>query len=495
MHIYDETHAPPGGEGTDITFQYEANFFVFATLEVARPMAHGRGQPQPPSQQVPVLTGMPVSGMAYLDRPAEAGYFIFPDLSVRHEGIYRLSFNLYEETKHSEDRDREGSPDNKAAVAGPAEASFDWRMEVKSHLFTVFSAKKFPGLAESTNLSRTVAEQGCRVRIRRDVRMRRREGKSNGDYDEEPAEEYRQGRVVEQDSYERERSRSNSGSPDRRPGTAYQDGHNQNFAPHSYSASPVSGPTAAPQGGYLAFGGAGTAAPAFAQGPPPPQAARPYQDNSAPYYPPGPPMHAANSGYRPPPGPPAGQYPYDRSVPQSANPSFPPREKREVFDGESRRASLASYPPQGPQYPTVDTGYNRPSFQGYVPRTQPALPPLQMIDAKPEPLLSPVGPLHAINRGIPPIHSTISERGEPGSYFNNCIEPQAHEASRETPRIGSKRRLDDGPTNERLINGMRPSSPQVNAEEDSDSEPIPLQYKRADGSRQDRELFMGIEAQ
>ena len=47
--------------------------------------------------------------------------------------------------------------------------SFDWRMEVKSDLFTVYSAKKFPGLAESTNLSRTVAEQGCRVRIRRDV--------------------------------------------------------------------------------------------------------------------------------------------------------------------------------------------------------------------------------------------------------------------------------------------------------------------------------------
>ena len=68
------------GEGpnrTDITFSYDANFFCFATLRLARPIAHGRTQ-QPP-QQPPVLTGMPASGMAYLDRPAEAGYFIFPD--------------------------------------------------------------------------------------------------------------------------------------------------------------------------------------------------------------------------------------------------------------------------------------------------------------------------------------------------------------------------------------------------------------------------------
>ena len=49
--------------------------------------------------------------------------------------------------------------------------------------FTVFSAKKFPGLSESTSLSRIVAEQGCRVRIRRDVRMRRRENKGGKDWE------------------------------------------------------------------------------------------------------------------------------------------------------------------------------------------------------------------------------------------------------------------------------------------------------------------------
>lgn len=152
-------------------------------------MAHGRvGQN---NASFPVLTGMPVAGMAYLDRPAPGGYFIFPDLSVRHEGKFRLSFNLFEELKESKDEDPEparSSPDTKdikpprATGTAPKNHAL-WRLEVKSVPFSVYSAKKFPGLAESTNLSRVVAEQGCRVRIRRDVRMRRRDNKSK-DYDD-----------------------------------------------------------------------------------------------------------------------------------------------------------------------------------------------------------------------------------------------------------------------------------------------------------------------
>ncbi len=125
---------------------------------------------------------MPVSGMAYLDRPQEAGYFLFPDLSVRHEGRYRLTFNLYEQIK--EDRDMDKNPSD-AKLQCEMSESFDWRMEIYSHEFIVFSAKKFPGLTESTVLSRTVAEQGCRVRIRRDVRMRRRDNKNGGEYEGE----------------------------------------------------------------------------------------------------------------------------------------------------------------------------------------------------------------------------------------------------------------------------------------------------------------------
>lgn len=206
LKIYHED----GPKSEHITFAYDANFFLFVTLEPAPPTsATCRSQPAATTSN-PVLTGMPVSGMAYLDRPSEAGYFIFPDLSVRHEGQYVLSFNLYEETKNHADQDLDPTaPLYAPATAADPDSSFDWRLEVKSAPFTVYSAKKFPGLTESTHLSRIVAEQGCRVRIRRDVRMRRRDHKPD---DQTPHEEYLPCRDEKEIFRHRTRSRSLSGS-------------------------------------------------------------------------------------------------------------------------------------------------------------------------------------------------------------------------------------------------------------------------------------------
>ncbi|KAK7977624.1 hypothetical protein PG988_005114 [Apiospora saccharicola] len=159
-------------QAKDITFDYAAEFFVFVSLENARPMAHGRVQTQATSTP-PVLTGLPVSACCYLDRPEPAGYFLFPDLSVRHEGFYKLIFRLYEKNKDPQDLTL-GSEKQEPVSEEAADGFVTHMMEVKSVTFQVYSAKKFPGLGESTSLSRTVAEQGCRVRIRRDVRMRRR---------------------------------------------------------------------------------------------------------------------------------------------------------------------------------------------------------------------------------------------------------------------------------------------------------------------------------
>lgn len=284
-----------GDAKTDITFSYNANFFLFATLETARPICHGRVQPSP--QQIPVLTGMPVSGMAYLDRPSEAGYFIFPDLSVRHEGRYKLSFNLYEETKDEKDTDAEQSIENQSKpslIGATPNGSFDWRLEVKSAAFTVYSAKKFPGLAESTVLSRTVAEQGCRVRIRRDVRMRRREGKTAGDF-EEFEEDYSGVRRTGtpdsvHESYVRQRSLSNS-PVDRQP----------------YAPEP-SGPA-----GYLNFGnsaGQQYQTPQFSQ-PAPPQPLQAQQSY---------PSAQPSFNQPPPPRPPTDNLPY-QSTPITLNDS------------------------------------------------------------------------------------------------------------------------------------------------------------------------------
>ncbi|KAJ9379897.1 hypothetical protein DTO063F5_6933 [Paecilomyces variotii] len=205
---------------TDITFAYNANFFLFATLDTARPIAQGRVSGHPPT--CPVLTGVPVAGIAYLDRPAQAGYFIFPDLSVRHEGRYRLNFNLYEEVKEPKDADKDAplppqEPIQPSMKAIAPQTYLHFRLEVKSIPFTVYSAKKFPGLATSTSLSRVVAEQGCRVRIRRDVRMRRRGDKQTKEYNEYDEERVyaRSDRYSTPDAYvatpiERPRSTSNS---------------------------------------------------------------------------------------------------------------------------------------------------------------------------------------------------------------------------------------------------------------------------------------------
>jgi hypothetical protein len=207
----------------EITFAYNANFFLHASLENARTIAPGRPSTTP---SFPVLTGTPVAGMAYLDRPTPAGYFIFPDLSVRHEGKYRLSFALFENLSEVKDLDPD-DPD----VIFDGNHFVTHRAEVKSAPFTVFSAKKFPGLSESTALSRMVAEQGCRVRIRRDVRMRRRENKGSKDWDDYEGEEgYEQRRTATPDynqqpnipiNSDRPRSISDASNhslvPDRRP--------------------------------------------------------------------------------------------------------------------------------------------------------------------------------------------------------------------------------------------------------------------------------------
>jgi len=164
MKIYEgEDH-----ELKDITFSHNASFLLATSLEQARNIAPGRGQQG--SLSSGDLTGSTVTSMAYLERPDPAGYFIFPDLSVRHEGQYRLSFTLYEILKDGKDENRGEE------IADPASwpSGCIFRMEVRSVPFAVFSAKKFPGLTTSTELSRAIAEQGCKVRIRRDVRMRPR---------------------------------------------------------------------------------------------------------------------------------------------------------------------------------------------------------------------------------------------------------------------------------------------------------------------------------
>lgn len=298
-----------------------ANYFLFATLEQARPMAHGR-MPQE-RNSIPVLTGTPVAGMVYLDRPKPAGYFIFPDLSVRHEGKYRLSFSLYEETKQPKDADKLQD----GAESDPSiEPHVTHRLEVKSEPFQVFSAKKFPGLTESTSLSRMVAEQGCRVRIRRDVRMRRREPKSGSkewdDYEDESAAQ---------------RARA-SATPD--PSVYSQ----QIQTPHGYM-EPISRPRSASNASHHSLGSIARRPSLQEMGP---AYSQPHY-GTAPHTPQGNYQQAAPYVTQ------AQQYPSapygQQSAMQPPPPQFPSQSYPTPPTGPAQQHNYYSYPPAPPQQP------------------------------------------------------------------------------------------------------------------------------------------------
>ena len=78
----------------------------------------------------------------------DGGFFVFGDLSCKSEGKFRLLFTLYQMQ----------------------------RMEclhitsIVSQVFQVYPTKSFPGLAESTFLTRSFSDQGVRLRLRKDSR-------------------------------------------------------------------------------------------------------------------------------------------------------------------------------------------------------------------------------------------------------------------------------------------------------------------------------------
>ncbi|KAL1921356.1 uncharacterized protein VTP21DRAFT_11072 [Calcarisporiella thermophila] len=107
-----------------------------------------------PDGKTRTTTGSMVSSLYHLKDAdnTDAAFFVFSDISVRMEGRYRLKLSLFEffgnEVHHCR--------------------------SIYSDVFTVYSAKKFPGMEESTFLSRSFADQGLKIRIRKETRVRRR---------------------------------------------------------------------------------------------------------------------------------------------------------------------------------------------------------------------------------------------------------------------------------------------------------------------------------
>ena len=426
----------------DITFVYNANFFLFATLEHARMMAHARGTPAPSTNTPPVLTGMPVSGMAYLDRPQEAGYFLFPDLSVRHEGRYKLTFNLYEETKDDKDKDSEREGEMQPPIPGlnPATGgSFDFRMEVKSQEFIVYSAKKFPGLAESTQLSRVVAEQGCRVRIRRDVRMRRRDGKGNGDYDNGEDEYTRRRRTATPEVRpDYNRARSTSGSLERTPYSA-----DPQRRPSISDYQPQYPPQNPPSGGHLQFLGGNSSSQYPAQ--PPQNFAQPPSIPASPVYPQSQAPYPPQPSYAPPPPPtPApAPAPYSRSRERTpSHSSYAP------ITPAPPRISVPDYRPTLPPLSSLPQPYHTPTSQlSHMPPPRPIHPSLPMeanlpgiahLGPMPSPTARSIRRLPSINSGIvnplslpPPTQHAGTKRAHDQSFRQDSELPRYQDGARD----------------------------------------------------------------
>jgi hypothetical protein len=441
----------------DITVGYPGYFFLYATLEYARHIAHGRNQ-QPPA--IPVLTGSPVVGMSYLDRPEPAGYFVFPDLSIRHEGKYRLTFSLYEDVKDPADHDTETS-------GKPTGPHICHRLEVKTMPFSVFSAKKFPGLASSTSLSKIFAEQGCRVRIRRDVRMRRRntDGKPARDFDHD-------------DEYDRPRM---SATPD------------------PYAGQPVITPQ--PHFDHDQSRPVSHSGPSYAQ----PHMRRPSQDQLAQHYQSQPPSpqtaqngqwHAPSTPQqsyvsRPPPGsfqPPA--------YLQQSSQAYPAQQSYPYENGHGRQNSIdygqAAPPPPQPQQPRSHAAQSpvaSPGFHHAVP-SQAASGPFQ----PPQPSTYQLPKIETIKKIEPAkTYPTAMDLSQPSATFYE-VEPEPQ------PLAGSKRpysqSFDTKPQEGPLRDGARPSSssyksPFDDAIEASDDFPVGemmLSYRRADGTQRKRDI-------
>ncbi|KAF4445075.1 hypothetical protein F53441_10999 [Fusarium austroafricanum] len=144
---------------------------------------NGYGQDQNALTRMAVVGGQPqgmftrnligslaASAFRLEDTEGQAGiWFVLQDLSVRTEGTFRLRFSFV-------NVGRPGGPGGLGANVNQGRAPI--LSSCYSETFHVYSAKKFPGVCESTPLSKRFANQGIKIPIRKDTNIK-------GDGDEE----------------------------------------------------------------------------------------------------------------------------------------------------------------------------------------------------------------------------------------------------------------------------------------------------------------------
>ncbi|KAI8320055.1 hypothetical protein GQ54DRAFT_248618, partial [Martensiomyces pterosporus] len=140
LHVND-----PTAINNNRAYLHNPYYFMYATLMDER----GERELNTLSdKKARTMTGSVVASLAHLKDldGSDGAFFVFPDLSVRCEGVYRLKFSLYE-------------------IVGN---QVFFCKSITSTVFTVYSAKKFPGMEESTRLTKLFAEQGLKIRVRKE---------------------------------------------------------------------------------------------------------------------------------------------------------------------------------------------------------------------------------------------------------------------------------------------------------------------------------------
>ncbi|KAL7309723.1 hypothetical protein PS15m_010570 [Mucor circinelloides] len=122
------------------------------------------------------LMGAVVSNAYQLvDHNNEPGiFFIFQDLSVRIEGNFCLNFMFIN-----------------LSAGDPLTMSTEVTDDVMSKPFTVYSAKNFPGMTDSTPISQSFAQQGIKISIRKVDHQRAIDNKNDNEEDDRDAEKKR----------------------------------------------------------------------------------------------------------------------------------------------------------------------------------------------------------------------------------------------------------------------------------------------------------------
>jgi len=165
--------------------QYDQPYRMAAQMPPYPPAVMGYGYPPPPppgsypayaqaygqAPQTAMIPAAPMSsnhtrnliGMNAVnacrlnDLEGKAGFwFVLQDLSVRTEGTFRLKLSLFDIGTNNTMHD------------GPTQGKGPCLAVSFSEQFTVYSAKKFPGVIESTPLSKCFAQQGIKIPIRKD---------------------------------------------------------------------------------------------------------------------------------------------------------------------------------------------------------------------------------------------------------------------------------------------------------------------------------------